>query len=129
MDGVRLIRASKRLGQDIAHARRFHHGTYCSTGDNSCTRSRRFEHNFGGAKARSHHERNGRPGKRHLHQVLLGVFHTLANGFRILAGLSKAAADIAVTITNNHQCPNTKASATFDYLGDAAHLNDRFFQV
>jgi hypothetical protein len=129
MDGIRLIRASKRLGQDIAHARRFHHGTYSSTGDNSCTRSRGFEHDLGGAKARGYHERNGRPGKRHLHQVLLGVFHTLTNGFRILAGLSKAATNIAITITNNHQCPNAKASAPFDHLGDAAYLNDRFFQV
>src|SRR6266699_308743 len=129
MDGVRLIRASKRLGQDIAHARRFHHGTYCSTGDNSCTRSRRFEHNFGGAKARSHHERNGRPGKRHLHQVLLGVFHALTNGFRILAGFAKTAADIAVAITNNHESPDTKAPSTLDLLGDAAYLNYRFFQI
>src|SRR6266566_9346086 len=63
MDGVRLIRASKRLGQDIAHARRFHHGTYRSTSDNACTRSRWFKHNFGGAETRDYHKRNGRPGK------------------------------------------------------------------
>src|SRR2546421_12943468 len=129
MEGVQVFRAPKRLSTDRAPPRRFHHGTYRSTSDNACTRSRWFKHNFGGAETRDYHKRNGRPGKRHLHQVLLGVFHALTNGFRILAGLAKTAADIAIAITNNHQCPNTEAPSTLDHLGDAAYLNDRFFQI
>jgi hypothetical protein len=129
MNGIPLIGTSKCLGQDIAHAYWFHNGTHCPTGNNASARRRRLEHDFRGAKVGSHHKGYSWPGKRYLDQVLLGIFYPFANSFGIFAGLPKAATDIAIVITNNHQCPNAKAPAAFDHLWDAAHLYNRFFQV
>jgi len=129
MDGIRLVGAAERFGEDVTHTSRFHNGTHSPTSDNTGTRGSRFEHDLRGTKARRDHKRNGCAGERYLYEVLLGIFDAFTDGLGIFTGLTETGTDMAIAITYDNECPDAEASATLNNLCYTAHLYDRFLEV
>ena len=69
---------------------------------------------------------NGGAGGVDGHHVLLRVLDALADCFGNFSGLTQAIADLALTVTDNHQCGKLHDTAALDGLGNTVEVDDFF---
>src|SRR3972149_5128055 len=72
---------------------------------------------------------DGRAGKRHLEQVLLGVLDSLLDRTRHFPALPEPEADVSLSVADDHQGAQLKPAAALDHFGHAVDINDFFLEL
>jgi hypothetical protein len=114
VDGVRR---TERLAQYVVDACALKYGTHWTTGDNTGTSSSGTKKYDTGSSLALYGVRNGATRARNAEESLLCFFNTLRNRERYFLSLAVTDADHTVTVTNDDECGEAKATTTLDDLG------------
>lgn len=73
--------------------------------------------------------RNGGALHRNRDEVLLGIFHTLTDGFRHFGSFAHAHANFAIFVADNNQSREGETTSAFDDFSYAVNEDDSFFEA
>ena len=116
--------AAQALGQDILDAGKFQHRADRTACDHTGTWGSGADQHTGGAVATVGQGRDRTvTGEGHLHEMLLAIGDTLADGADHVTGLADADADLAFLVADDDDGPEAHLLAAFHGLGDTADLH------
>src|SRR6266478_2277174 len=113
---VRVV-GTEGLGQDVLHPRRLQHRPHRAARDDPGALRRRLQVHPRGAEVTGDLARDRGVLQRHLHQVLLGVLHRLADRLGDLAGLAEPDTHVPLSVAHHHQRREGESTAALDDLG------------
>jgi hypothetical protein len=116
---VDRVRRTERLAQNVMDTGALKHGADRSTGDNTGTCGCGTQKYNTGCSLTLYGVRDGHSDAGNAEEVLLRFFDTLGDSGRNFASLAVANADHSVTVSDDDESREAKATTTLDDLGNA----------
>ena len=122
------VRGALALGKHVLHAHALEDGAHSTAGDDTGTRSCRFQEDFGTAVLTALLVGDGTLQHGNTDEVLLGVVDTFLDGSLDLLGFTEAVTYNTVFISNNDNGSKGESSTTLGDLGDAIDSDKTIFE-